>query len=155
MSQNSNIIEILSKWLVRSFDQVLNDSCVNYILSRPLSDKRVCQCEVFSFSSFLLVLVENKLPVHVSWTNNLFELFPRYLKYHTYSCISRPPFLSTKIRFFIISGQRGSIQTDRDFPKVNLLFLGMYWRHGELKNCRAQCNRVLWSLSALVYITTT
>ena len=72
-----------------------------------------------------------------------------------YSCISRPPFLSTKIRFFIISGQRDSIQTDRDFPKVNLLFLGMYWRHRELKNCRAQCNRVLWSLSALVYITTT
>ena len=37
MSQNSNIIEILSNWLVRSFDQVLNDSRVNYILSRPLS----------------------------------------------------------------------------------------------------------------------
>ena len=94
---------------------------------------------MFSFSSFLLVLVENKLPVHFNWTNNLFELFPRYLKYHTYSCISRPPFLSTKIRFFIISG---SIQTDRNFPKVNLLFLGMCWKHGELKNCRAQCNRV-------------
>ena len=97
---------------------------------------------LFFFSSFLLVLVENKLPVHFNWTNNLFELFPRYLKYHTYSCISRPPFLSTKIRFFIISGQRGSIQTDRSFPKVNLLFLGMRWKHGELKNCRAQCNRV-------------
>ena len=152
MSQNSNIIEILSNWLVRSFDQVLNDSRVNYILSRPLSSKEFVSVKCFPF---LLVLVENKLPVHFNWTNNLSELFPRYLKYHTYSCISRPPFLSTKIRFFIISGQRGSIQTDRDFPKVNLLFLGMYWRHGELKNCRAQCNRVLWSLSALVYITTT
>ena len=38
---------------------------------------------------------------------------------------------------------------------VDLLFLRMYWKHGELKkNCRAKCNRVLWSLVALDYITT-
>ena len=88
----------------------------------------------------------NKQPI---WTVPAISEVPYLLVYKS------TPILSTKIRFFIISGQRGSIQTDRNFPKVNLLFLGMYWRHGELKNCRAQCNRVLWSLSALVYITTT
>ena len=37
----------------------------------------------------------------------------------------------------------------------DLLFLGMYWKHGELKkNCRAKCNCVLWSFVELVYITT-
>ena len=38
---------------------------------------------------------------------------------------------------------------------VDLLFLRMYWKHSELKkNCRAKCNRVLWSLVELDYITT-
>ena len=54
MSQNSNIIEILSNWLVRSFDQVLNDSCVNYILSRPLSSKEFVSVKCFPFLLFFL-----------------------------------------------------------------------------------------------------
>ena len=52
--------------------------------------------------------------------------------YNIYSCISQtrvqvePPFLSSKLGFFIISSQRSKIQTDRNFPKVNLLFQAMY-----------------------------
>ena len=67
---------------------------------------------------------------------------------------STPPFLRSKIGFFIILVREVKFRQIEISQKVNLLFLGIYWKHGVLKNCRAKCNRVLWSLSTLVYITT-
>ena len=74
--------------------------------------------------------------------------------YRINSCISRPPIFKLKNPVFIIYSQRSKIQADRNFSEVNLLFLGTYWKHEESKSCRAQCNQVLWGLSAPVYITT-
>ena len=67
---------------------------------------------------------------------------------------STPHFQHQKSDFssFLVKEKFRPIESSQMF---DLLFLGIYWKHGELKkNCRAKCNCVLWSFVELVYITT-
>ena len=51
---------------------------------------------------------------------------------------STPPFLRSKIGFFIILVREVKFRQIEISQKVNLLFLGIYWKHGVLKKAAEQ-----------------
>ena len=53
-------------------------------------------------------------------------IIPYLVVYKSNSSISRPPIFKAKNPDFSSFLVRSKIQTDRNFPKVNLLFLEMY-----------------------------
>ena len=68
---------------------------------------------------------QSRSPICQSWiwlqtelddTKSCYQLL-YLLVYKSNSCISQPPFSRSKIGFFIISSQKGKIQTNRNFPK--------------------------------------